>query len=82
MPGGKFARANRAKREQKDAAQAAGADAAPAQKQNRRKETKKPQPKKDPWAAAHQKTWAGGSLSNRRHKTEIGALAKGAGGVK
>ena len=52
MPGGKFARANRAKREQKAAAQAAGADAAPAQKQNRRKETKKPQPKKDPWAAA------------------------------
>ena len=51
MPGGKFARANRAKREQKAAAAAAGAtDAAPAQTQNRRK---KPQPKKkDPWAAA------------------------------
>ena len=51
MPGGKFAKANRAKREQKAAAAAAGAtDAAPAQTQNRRK---KPQPKKkDPWAAA------------------------------
>ena len=52
MPGGKFARANRAKREQKAAAAAAGAtDAAPAQTQNRR--TKKQTPKKkDPWAAA------------------------------
>ena len=51
MPGGKFARANRAKREQKAAAAAAGAtDAAPAQTQNRRK--KAPPKKKDPWAAA------------------------------
>ena len=51
MPGGKFARANRAKREQKAAALAAG-DAAPPAQQNRRKGAKKPQQKKDPWAAA------------------------------
>ena len=51
MPGGKFARANRAKREQKAAAQAAG-DAAPPAQPKRRGNAKKPQQKKDPWAAA------------------------------